>query len=307
LVDRLRQQVGRLDVSPAELIGRNQRSALFKTMFLAFREDGAKDWYSNLVIALAHSGSQHKLQFHHIFPKAVLTGVGRSRREADDIANLAFIGGRTNKRISDRPPSIYIKQLREKVGDEVFIAQCIPLDDELLETSHYDEFLARRRELIADRLNFFLDVDNGGAASPRMDLHLRDLNERVERVELRLRRLIREQLRDDGSLLPPHVAQKSTERLLDAARRNPASVRPTDASLDKRLQYCDFRDLQDIVTSKGLWQLFEPMFGSKEVLNNRCSQLADLRNTIRHRRPLDVVTRKDGEAAVFWFGQVLAK
>jgi hypothetical protein len=37
LTDRLRLQVGRLDVAPEELEGRNQRSALFKTMFLAFR------------------------------------------------------------------------------------------------------------------------------------------------------------------------------------------------------------------------------------------------------------------------------
>src|SRR5688572_14944215 len=74
LIDRLRLQVGRLDIAPEELEGRNQRSALFKTMFLAFRAAGAKDWRSNLGIALGHRGSQHRLQFHHIFPKAVLKG-----------------------------------------------------------------------------------------------------------------------------------------------------------------------------------------------------------------------------------------
>ena len=78
LIERLRQQVGRLDISATELIGRNQRSALFKTMFLAFRKSGATDWNSNLQIALNHSGAQDKLQFHHIFPKAVLTSAGRT-------------------------------------------------------------------------------------------------------------------------------------------------------------------------------------------------------------------------------------
>jgi hypothetical protein len=57
LIDRLRLQVGRLDVTPEKLEGRNQRSALFKTMFLAFRAAGAKDWRSNLSITLDHSGS----------------------------------------------------------------------------------------------------------------------------------------------------------------------------------------------------------------------------------------------------------
>ena len=50
----------------------HQRSALLKTMFLASCAAGAKGWRSNLKIALDHSGSQYRLQFHHIFPKAVL-------------------------------------------------------------------------------------------------------------------------------------------------------------------------------------------------------------------------------------------
>src|SRR6266568_2998973 len=110
LIDRLRLQVGRLDVSPEELEGRNQRSALFKTMFLAFRDAGARDWQSNLAIALGHRGAQHRLQFHHIFPKAVLKG-SYTAREADDIANLAFIAGKTNRQISDKAPSNYLTKL----------------------------------------------------------------------------------------------------------------------------------------------------------------------------------------------------
>ena len=38
LLDRLRQQVGRLDIAVEELEGRNQRSALFKMMFLTFQK-----------------------------------------------------------------------------------------------------------------------------------------------------------------------------------------------------------------------------------------------------------------------------
>ena len=51
LIDRLRQQVGRLDIAADELEGRNQRSSLFKTMFLAYRAAGAKDWRSQVAIA----------------------------------------------------------------------------------------------------------------------------------------------------------------------------------------------------------------------------------------------------------------
>ena len=155
LIDRLRLQFGRLDITANELEGRNQRSALFKTMFLVFRNAAATDWRSNLTISLDHSGTQHRLQFHHIFPKAQLKNSYTSR-EADDIANLAFIGGKTNRAISDKPPVSYLPSLVEQHGMAPFEAQAIPVNTELLEISAYKTFLAERRKWIAAALNAFL-------------------------------------------------------------------------------------------------------------------------------------------------------
>lgn len=155
LLDRLRQQVGRLEITPEELEGRNQRSALFKAMFLAFRAAGATDWTSQLAIAVDHVGAQHRLQFHHFFPKAILKN-HYAGREADDIANLCFIGGKTNRQISDKSPTEYLPPFLESAGCEVFEAQCIPMEQALEGIDGYKAFLQRRRELIAARLNAFL-------------------------------------------------------------------------------------------------------------------------------------------------------
>ena len=157
LVERLRLQVGRLDIAPEELDGRSQRSALFKTMFLAFRAADARDWRSSLAIALDHRGSQHRLQFHHIFPKTLLKS-GYTIREADDIANLAFIGGKTNRQISDKSPSEYFPALIEKSGLAAFRAQCIPTESGLLDVGVYRAFLDERRKLVSRRLNDFLGI-----------------------------------------------------------------------------------------------------------------------------------------------------
>lgn len=156
LIERLRGQVGRLDVTPEELAGKTQQNALFKTMFLAFREAGAKDWVSNLAISLDHAGSSHRLQFHHIFPKALLRKNGYSPREADDIANLAFIGGKTNRQISASSPEKYFPQLKGGMRSRKFKAQCIPTDKGLLGVDAYKGFLEARRELVSRRLNQFL-------------------------------------------------------------------------------------------------------------------------------------------------------
>ena len=155
MIDRLRQQVGRLDIAPEEFEGRTQRSALFKTMFLAFRAAGAKDWKSQVAIALDHSGSEHRLQFHHIFPKAILKG-HFTGREADDIGNLCFIAGKTNRQISDKAPKDYFPSILAKSGKGAFDAQCIPTDASVLGIENYKAFLQKRRALTTKRLNEFL-------------------------------------------------------------------------------------------------------------------------------------------------------
>jgi hypothetical protein len=156
LIETLRLQFGRLDIERGELEGRNARSAYFKTMFLAFSHDRAKDWTSNLAISLSHKGKHHRLQFHHIFPRALLKGQFRPV-VINDIANLSFIGGKTNRKISSKSPHIYFPDVIEKQGSQPFAAQCIPTDVALLTVDSYASFLAKRRKLIAERLNRFLD------------------------------------------------------------------------------------------------------------------------------------------------------
>jgi hypothetical protein len=159
LLERLATQVGRLDITPSELIGRNAQSGLFKTMFLAFKADGAKDWNTNLEISVNHSGKQDKLQFHHIFPTAYMKKQSKlmDLPSTDDIANLAFIGGKTNREISDKAPIDYLKKILEGPSSEQLKKQAIPIDPELLKPEAFSQFLILRRELIAQRLNKFLE------------------------------------------------------------------------------------------------------------------------------------------------------
>ena len=159
LLQLLRTQVGRLDVLPGDLENRNSRSAYFKTMFLAFREQGATDWRDQLVISLKHSGAQHTLQFHHIFPQGVLKKQHLPTAKINDICNLSFISGRTNRKISDKEPSLYLPDIVAKQGAEALTKQSIPNEPAKWNVDTYDDFLARRRQLVADRLNKFLGHD----------------------------------------------------------------------------------------------------------------------------------------------------
>ena len=135
LLARLETQLGRLDVTEAELAGKSVNSGYFKAMFIAFRADGAKDWYSKLDISVRHRGNEDKLQFHHVFPKAFLkiNYPELRRNEVNDIANLAFIGGRTNREISAKPPAVYLKKIIDSEDVELLNLQAIPTEGEILD------------------------------------------------------------------------------------------------------------------------------------------------------------------------------
>jgi len=160
LLDRLEVQFGRLKVTETELVGRRSSSGYFRAMYLAFLEDGAKDWTTDLAISLRHSGSEHKLQFHHIFPKALLRREfpGMRRAQINDISNLAFIGGKTNRQIRDKAPADYlVEMLTKREFDSELQKQCIPTEKSLLEQDSFEEFLKERRRLVTMRINELLE------------------------------------------------------------------------------------------------------------------------------------------------------
>ena len=73
------------------------------------------------------------------------------------------------------------------------------------------------------------------------------------------------------------------------------------------MEYFDLRELQDTIAGKVAWPLFEARFSTKESLAGKFDQLADLRNGIRHSRTVSEIVRKEGEAAILWFKEVLSK
>lgn len=152
LEENLRKQVGTLVIRAEDLAGESLKSALFKTMFLAFRDSGANDWGDGYKISLKSTGKKHALQYHHIFPRSVLKNEGMEPREINDISNLAFISADENRGIGARLPIEYLREIEE----EQLKKQCVPVDDQLWMLENYSKFLAERRKHVASRLNEFL-------------------------------------------------------------------------------------------------------------------------------------------------------
>jgi len=156
LIDQLFLHVKKFKVDSDDLLGKGIRSPFFSMLYFVLKQKGAEDWWSGLKLSERHTGNIHKIQFHHIFPKSLLKDK-YEKKEINEIANLAFIGGKTNRQITNKEPLEYFeKEVIPKRGENALISQLIPLDKKLWEISNYRQFLDFRRKAIAEEINAFI-------------------------------------------------------------------------------------------------------------------------------------------------------
>ena len=155
LMEPVKRQFGRLNVEPGDLAGRGVNSPLFSLAYLSLKASGAKDWYSGLGLSLTHQGKLHFIQWHHIIPKSLLKEKYETG-EINEIANMAFITGQTNRRISNKEASNYLTDIVTKQGEQALLSQCVPTQTELWDIDRYKDFLQYRRVALAERMNAFI-------------------------------------------------------------------------------------------------------------------------------------------------------
>lgn len=144
----------RIEVTTRDLAGRSINSPYFLLSFLVSQKKEARDWWYGSTIAIGGTGGQ-KLEYHHVHPQATLAHRAEkyTKAEINDLANLAFISAKANKKISDRSPGKYFAE----VGNDELAKHFVPLDPQLRDASAYREFLAARRALLASAMTDLLD------------------------------------------------------------------------------------------------------------------------------------------------------
>jgi hypothetical protein len=108
---------------------------------------------------------------HHIFPKSYLQQNGLNDKSIyNQIANYTYLDTTTNISIADKSPSVYIAEAIEqcnskklKYGNitdinlfqENLKVNCIPADIVNMEFDNFDEFLLKRRKLMASKIRAY--------------------------------------------------------------------------------------------------------------------------------------------------------
>lgn len=157
LLKQLQFHVKQLNIDYTDVEARGIRNPLFSMLYFVLRQNEAQDWLSGIKLSSKHVGKAHKLEFHHIFPKSILKKNGCDKKEINEIANMAFIGGKANRHILNKPPSEYFpKDIIPQRGKEALASQLIPLDPALWKLENYQAFLKYRRQAIVEAVNSFI-------------------------------------------------------------------------------------------------------------------------------------------------------
>jgi hypothetical protein len=166
---------GNLAIDGQDFEGFGRGSRFYPLLYMLTRVHGARDFGSGLPLHNHLLGHLASLQVHHIFPKAVLYDAEYHRSQVNAVANFCFLTQDTNLAIGKRRPEDYFEEAESK-NPGVLTSQWIPEDPALWRIDRYPDFLAARRELLAEAANTFLGGLRSGA-SPGAD-------ETLERVRI---------------------------------------------------------------------------------------------------------------------------
>jgi len=131
-------------------------SPFFPLAFLAVMRRDATDWFKGIKIRRKSFAEDQHIEYHHIFPKKHLNAAAVDRYVRDEMANIAFLGQKANRRILSRKPSDYLAEIATHDPGRLE-AQFVPMDRRLWDLDRYPEFLVARRELLAKAMNEVLE------------------------------------------------------------------------------------------------------------------------------------------------------
>lgn len=162
LIRLLRQNRGDLTIRPEDFWGWSTGARFYPLLYMLTRTNHAKDWGSGVELSNSLLGKNSKLEVHHIFPKDLLYKAGKNKAIVNALANYTFLTKETNLEISNRAPEEYIPEYMKKAPGAIE-SHWIPTDETLLKIDNYEDFLEKRRALLAESANQLLKslYDNG--------------------------------------------------------------------------------------------------------------------------------------------------
>jgi len=151
----IRDLRGNLAITSQDLQRAGITSPFFPLAYLAAIRRNATDWFKGIRIRRDSFADDQQIEYHHIFPKKLLNAAGVERYTRDEMANIAFLGQKANRRILARDPASYLAEIADNDPARLE-AQMIPMDRGLWAVDRFEDFLVARRQFLTDAMNELL-------------------------------------------------------------------------------------------------------------------------------------------------------
>lgn len=143
-------------ITPTDIERSGTNSPFFPLAYLAIVKRNAKDWFTGIKIRREAFSEDQQIEYHHVFPKKHLNAMGVDRYLRDEIANMAFLGQKANRKILARKPDDYLAEIADHDSKRLE-AQFVPMDRSLWNLDRFDDFLAERRKNLVHAMNEILE------------------------------------------------------------------------------------------------------------------------------------------------------
>jgi len=158
LLDQLLKDLrGEPKITAQDLERAGMNSPFFCLSYLAAVSQNATDWFKGIKLHRDSFNDNQNIEYHHIFPKKLLDAKGVDRYLRDEMANIAFLSQKANRRIMATEPAEYLAAIAESSPNRLE-AQFVPMDEELWQIDRFDDFLEARRAMLAEKMNEILYI-----------------------------------------------------------------------------------------------------------------------------------------------------
>ena len=155
LLERLRTWRGGFRVTPEHFDASTVGARFYPVLYFLTRMGEARDLCEGTPLKKGMLASMARLELHHIFPKKVLRDAGYDRWQINALANFCFLTKDCNLCINARRPEEYFPKVEAK-NPGALESQWIPMDRRLWSVDRFPEFLAERRNRLAEAANTHL-------------------------------------------------------------------------------------------------------------------------------------------------------
>ncbi len=164
LIDEI-QSERHLQIKAEDFIGKMVTNPLFNLMKMYFKSVNAVCLGTGSGLS-RNIGKKYELDNDHIFPWAKLRDAGYDKSStfkyalAQELTNRELLVASENRwRKSDTSAHEYLSEVKQRFPYALEL-QCIPDDEELWNIERYEDFLQKRREMLSEKLNSFIEQFN---------------------------------------------------------------------------------------------------------------------------------------------------